>query len=1044
MKLKHQIKTFVAVAVLAISTTIFLSIQTSATDYGKGFFSGQVTASGYDAGFVLRNCVNAGGALDAVVNAPDKKKALIDLMWTYYNGCGRDESASNHGDADFNSRRNRVGARYIIWTMTGQVPDKNIFKDGNGSFVTSKVASSSAPFDYWKTLMNQSNVTVTYTGEYTSTANSGYVKTSNGQYDVYRFNQTSSSKRAIIIKQNSNEYVIRVECANPLGTDLKLIQPPSKDDPDPEPPEDVIKLPEPEKTVSWSLAPRSLVKKCAGDPDAFCLLGTYQTNQLTVISGDQVKWAHRVYNVGPDKTNTNIEMTVKKQTNTGEWKDGVSDTRPFGGLLSRPGVPVGSYVPSLFYPTRLSLLLPTTQTIKSNGDDIGKQFCQKVSADPKSSKSSDSVTSTAVCVKVRQSWFLKAETTISKTKVNKGDTGNVTWTHKVTNQGPSKVSKDKNNQNITIKSSIKRIFYKKDSVYPTTQTLSGGAVNNIKDQAKNTSKSVTSNLAIASISDDITRVCEWLVISPESSESQATLESEEKCVDIEAGWEIEPSASVSPTKAFISDKVTWTHQAKNKGPNKTTEDVKYWFKATDKKTLLKNTAVNGSTSFTSIFDSIDGKVPSDVNPGQYCRGTTAQSKSSSDAGSISSTEACVTVPYNYKLVPTVHIPSNEPTPGSVVTVQPKVKNEKPNSKPATKSENVTWKLNVAVNGGAKTSLATDNKQFGAGDNTLTSTDYTLPAHLGFGDKVCFSLHLSKSSYNGETGASGGAVESDPECVTIGKRPKVQVLGGDVWADGEINTNMNTLASGKFVGSWGEYGAIALGGITGFATGGVLGDQNSVCNYSLLSFTNKKCDNTTPQLGSYTFTPSSLDLNNFFNFTNNNAPNIDLGTLIAGSYKITQNVTLTASASIDKQLVLSAEGYTVTIASDIKYADGAYPISGLPQIVIIAKNIKIDKNVKQVDAWLVADEVINTCSAIEEIIGNTLDADICPEQLTINGPVKTRKIQLHRTGGSNSSTDQWVPAETINFRPDAYLWAFNEMNKGFSIKSTYIIDQPVRF
>ena len=979
--------------------------------YSAGYFSGQSAASGADGGFVLRNCVNKGQpALQAVADATDKKKAFINLIESYYNGCGLDEysaTGTSHGSKAFNETRNKVGARYIILNMTGSA--KPTF---TGTYNQSTIANKdmSTTLAKWKNLMKQDSVKVEF-GSYWHEWNSGYiqmVKKESGIYDISKFASARTDDGVRITQELPNKESVLValfksDCANPvLG---KFTDPTVKL-------EEELKKEEEQKT--WSIVPKSYVKSSSS--------GAKQSN-ITVTAGATVYWEQIAKNNGSTATNKSITAKSLDKNNT------VLKTTTFSS-----GWASG---------TDKTVHIATQATTSA---DIGKKFCRKTSVAPQSSTNSGTKTSSEACVTVEApepNWKLAPSTTRQMETIKLGEIAK--WTHKVKNIESDKVSKDITakvwRQNYSSEVLVKGlpVIIDKSSAFGLKNLASGGE------------KSVASSVQIND--SGVYKVCEWVAvspwISPTSSSNLLPNSSIMACIRVESGWEIEPTTTVNQIKAFIGDEVIWKHMATNKGPNKTTKPVKYWYEASNKKTLSEGTPVNSSDSFTSKF-SPDGRVPLDVNPGQYCRSTIAQPKSSSDSGATLPAEACVTVPYNYKLLPKISLMGDEITPGATVVVQPKVDNTSPNDKPATKSENINWELKVKVNSGAETIIGSGQKVFVVSTGqTVANVDYNLPNTVQFGDSICFWLSLSKSSHNGKTGENGPSTKSPEVCIKVGKRPKVQVLGGDIWAEGEINTNMNKLATGKFAGSWVEYGAIAKDNISGLATGGALNNQANACGYSLLSFTNKKCDETPPVLGKYNFTPSSLNISNFFNFSYSiTTSEVDLSSLLAGEYSVTQNINLTAYSPIDKQIVLNAPGKKVTISSNIKYKSGKYQKDGLPQVIIIANDIGIKEDVTQVDAWLIAEETINTCSSIAEadITGDKLSGNRCPSKLEINGPVKAKKIKLYRTGGSDGPSDlsQNDPAETINFRPDAYLWAFNRMNQGFSIKSTYIIDQPVRF
>jgi hypothetical protein len=132
---------------------------------------------------------------------------------------------------------------------------------------------------------------------------------------------------------------------------------------------------------------------------------------------------------------------------------------------------------------------------------------------------------------------------------------------------------------------------------------------------------------------------------------------------------------------------------------------------------------------------------------------------------------------------------------------------------------------------------------------------------------------------------------------------------------------------------------------------------------------------------------------------------------------------------------------VTIAGNIDYAGtGLASLRDIPQLVIIAKNINIQQSVTNVDAWLIASSTVNTCSNS----GAKLSGDICKELLTIHGPVVADKLVLNRTAGSGTGPASGDPAEIINLRPDAYLWAQLVASGSGKAETVKTVELPPRF
>ena len=139
---------------------------------------------------------------------------------------------------------------------------------------------------------------------------------------------------------------------------------------------------------------------------------------------------------------------------------------------------------------------------------------------------------------------------------------------------------------------------------------------------------------------------------------------------------------------------------------------------------------------------------------------------------------------------------------------------------------------------------------------------------------------------------------------------------------------------------------------------------------------------------------------------------------------------------------------------------------LPQVLIFADNINITENVTRVDAWLVANNTLNTCaghdpnSVVAKDALNRYSEGVCYKTLMVNGPVYASELILPRTAGathgysprdssdvlyrrygatgesSDSILGSGTPAEIFNLRADAYLWAYNQAQRYSEAIVTY--------
>lgn len=356
------------------------------------------------------------------------------------------------------------------------------------------------------------------------------------------------------------------------------------------------------------------------------------------------------------------------------------------------------------------------------------------------------------------------------------------------------------------------------------------------------------------------------------------------------------------------------------------------------------------------------------------------------------------------------------------------------------------------------------------------TTYNITEPIG--TKICYALSVKPHN---PTKPAGEWRHSALKCATVAKKPKVQIWGGDLITNGDVQTSKTIRATNMF-GSWDEYGVLAheniittptSGKIVGIGSGAAFAslaglNTHEVCDYNKISFNNANglasCSNT-GTIGMYNnSTYSQPDIAGIFPdagataISGTKAPSLLSSAIYEASGDITLNEsTLTAGQSI----IIKSDG-KVTIAGDQKYADGPYTnASQIPQLVIIAKKIVINADVTQVDAWLVAnldgtDGIIETCNTGSATFkleaANRLTVAKCNKQLKINGPVIAKKLWLRRTFGAgtnasapyNDASHPGTPAEIINLRADAYLWAAARSTNTSSMNTVYTSEAPVRY
>lgn len=342
----------------------------------------------------------------------------------------------------------------------------------------------------------------------------------------------------------------------------------------------------------------------------------------------------------------------------------------------------------------------------------------------------------------------------------------------------------------------------------------------------------------------------------------------------------------------------------------------------------------------------------------------------------------------------------------------------------------------------------------------------LPNDLNFGDQVCWMSFVS--TYD-EGKDPHQFRYSPPVCLTVSKTPQVQFQGADIRSGGNVATQYRTIG-GRVFGSWAEY-AIFSGKVVGGRTSsgaGLSADSTGRMPYAApLDYNKLTFSNTDPNnMGNYDATiPSSVVPGQFLTNDGATVENLSGGSVdvrylirnttpgtyvyVKGSGDLTiannDNVKIPKGVTV----IVRVPNGTVMLNGNIDYAPGPHSnLSELPQFVIYAKNIAIDANVANIDAWLIAnnstDSYISTCGRVNP--ANWLDgvsANTCNSKLSINGPVITSHLYLRRTHGAQQGS-QNIPAEVFNLRPDTYLWSYNYASNAGSIRTTYIKELPPRW
>lgn len=395
--------------------------------------------------------------------------------------------------------------------------------------------------------------------------------------------------------------------------------------------------------------------------------------------------------------------------------------------------------------------------------------------------------------------------------------------------------------------------------------------------------------------------------------------------------------------------------------------------------------------------------------------------------------------------------------------------------PGSATDACTYLQSIAGGGSACSSIDSGStgainpgSSYGAG-----TTNQLIDDDLTAGNQVCITMSVRNRA------SSSTEWAHSIKCTLVGKKPKVQVLGGDVMvgrgipnessflATSKIQTSLTPKNNGLF-GSWSEYSALAPSRIANFASGaGLSGDNGGVAgsgqaDWSKLTFANTSpaispapgsCHSSANKFGCYvpldTIMPDIAT--KIYQKTQAEAAypsnSVNLSSFAGSVVKRSGTSFLTINASAagatlapGREVIVYAPEATVRINGNIRYTDSPITVDQIPQLIIVAKNIHISQNVTNLDAWLVSSGSINTC--YEHATGS-LNSNLCSQQLTVNGPVLTDKLFLRRTAGSGTGVASGEPAERFNLRADAYIWA-NKYAQAGIYRSGQYKELPPRF
>ena len=286
-------------------------------------------------------------------------------------------------------------------------------------------------------------------------------------------------------------------------------------------------------------------------------------------------------------------------------------------------------------------------------------------------------------------------------------------------------------------------------------------------------------------------------------------------------WTLTPTTTTNVTTAKPGDTIIWTHTVRNNGPTSTARNASAAGGANISGTDTTFTQTPWTINSGFVSGAISQKTSSytvrasDVG-NSVCRGTTVSNYTQANTGWTGWRDIkCVSVAYNFNLVPTINIPGGnviEPGSNTKVNVTGNI-----NNNGLTKSRpGGNWQISRIVfngtpsatqkQGGESSTEACDWSKYNSGKRNCNKTnegtwtgsinngsnfsngiiDETTAGDEPVGTTVCFVLSIQPYAEG-----SSGWRHSDLQCITYGKKPKVQVWGGDVIAGRSIDGTTQT-------------------------------------------------------------------------------------------------------------------------------------------------------------------------------------------------------------------------------------------------------------
>ncbi len=300
--------------------------------------------------------------------------------------------------------------------------------------------------------------------------------------------------------------------------------------------------------------------------------------------------------------------------------------------------------------------------------------------------------------------------------------------------------------------------------------------------------------------------------------------------------------------------------------------------------------------------------------------------------------------------------------------------------------------------------------------------------------------------------SGAFTRISVSCKTVGKYPTTSVEGNGIVAGGSV-IGANTTYTGRNYGSWTEYGLIA-NSVQNFASGASAAYTNPQTTINASAAGNpggikteyldspQTLGNMSADVGLRDDAEAKLRASQMQSYVEDVKATFFAGTP-GGSETIKQfNNKTYVNTNYNGDVEISP-----SLANDIN----AKANNGLV-IIYSTGDIRISNGVQELNAVLIADGKVDTCSEGDQGGDNGELLDNCYNPLVINGVVfSNESIALDRvygggsTDGMNLNADSLIQrAEIFNFDPEIVNWGYNYKFENQAITTTYIEELSTRY